>query len=72
MRHDRSRSQLATGKESTARTVRRQGRAGLEVEVGFNLGVQRCSGFRYFSAELASLWPRTHEVVNEFRHERLM
>ena len=32
----------------------RSDRASLDVEVGFNLGVQRCSGFRCFSAELAS------------------
>ena len=32
---------------------------GLEGEVGFNLGVQRCSGFR-FSAELASHFGSSH------------
>ena len=49
--------QLARAKARSEPSILR-GRAeqSLEVEVGFNFGVQRCSGFRCFSAELASRW----------------
>ena len=55
--------------QSTVWTVhpQRQGRASLEVEVGFNLGVQSCSGFRFFSTELASRWRCGWECAQDAR-----
>ena len=57
--------------QSTVLTVHPQGpgRASLEVEVGFNVGVQRCSSFRCFSAELASRW-RSMQSVDLLLHRR--
>ena len=58
---------MSVGKANARSELR--GRAGQawQVEVGFHRGVQRSSGFRCFSAELASKW--RHGCAQDARSE---